>query len=375
MHRDERLIVLPQTISATIEGKQLQNALEVHRFPLMTDERDEPGTVESGRSRIDDNHRYSTQAETHPVPLYGSNERIRISRGGDGHGFYETEQRNFDVIQVTRTPMSPAVAKAFKHALAEDPTHPFVLSHLMDGMDLNGSDSWLTVGGPALAIPLTRLEPRDARSRRSKVYIQPEPDGEDVEMQIHVNNPLGLSSEDFISAARHHESLGPHGIIIGAVELASLEPISHRMGDEALTGEEVAMFKLAYDNVTIGLYPTAEEAGAALKEELGIGSRYRNKGTLFTGSPRSEFHGRYSVEGCLVLDGEEVRRSVDTELLEARATVKARVAFVDPGARRAHAGWMLVWQAYDWHRNPEQLTQYLAKDGKVLSERRSRWGY
>ncbi|HEX9229361.1 MAG TPA: hypothetical protein VF885_22410, partial [Arthrobacter sp.] len=197
-----------------------------------------------------------------------------------------------------------------------------------------------------------------------------EPDGEEMLLEVQVENAMGLAGEDFMAAARRHRALGEHGIVVGHIELVTLDPISHRLDEESLTGAEVAMFKLSYDNRTIGLHATAEEAQAALKAALLDGSRYRSTGTLHTG-PYSGFQGQYSIEGCLVLDGQEVRRSDSTELIEAVATVRARVATVDPGMRRVHAGWMLVWQADDWHRNRQHVRQYLDDDGAVLSERRS----
>ena len=373
MRSAERLIVLPQTISVSVEGKHLQNALEARRFPNMRDERDEPGTVGAGVSRLDSRWGYGEPCEPHPVPRYWGSEVIRISRENHS-GFYPQPPTNYDVIQVTKTPMSPPVAEAFIHALAEDPTHPFLRSHLLSGMDLNGSDSWLTVGGPALAIPLTRLNPADARSRRAKDYVQPEPDGEEMTLQVQVENVMGLAGEDFIAAARRHPSLGENGIVVGHVELASLDPISHRLGEGALAGDEEPMFKLAYDDETIGLYSTAQEAKAALEAALLDGTRYRSTGILHSG-PRSDFQGRYTVDGCLVREGREVRRSVSTELIEAVATVRVRLATVDPAMRRIHTGWMLVWQADDWHRNKQHVRQYLGDDGSVLAERRSHWDF
>jgi hypothetical protein len=368
MRRPERLIVLPQTITVTREGKQLENALEARPFPNMRDERDEPGTVETGTSRLDTVRRYGQRTEPHPVPVYRGVPVIRISR--EDHGFYPQPPKNFDVIRATKTAMSPAVAEAFIQALAEDPTHPFVRSHILPGMDLNGSDSWLTIGGPALAVPLTRLPLEDARSRQAKDYVAPEPEGEEVLLRVQVENAMGLASEDFIAAARRHPSLGEHSILLGHVELESLDPISHRLDNDSLDGNEVPMFKLAYDDETVGFYWTADKAQEALEEALLDGSRYRSTGLLHTG-PYSNFRGRYTVEGCLVLDGKEVRRSVSTELIEATATIRATVATVDPAQRRLHAGWMLVWQTDDWHRNKQHVRQYLNDDGEVVAERRS----
>lgn len=258
MRSRERLIVLPQTITVSAEGKNLQKALEARRFPNMRDERDEPGTVDDGVSRLDSRWRYGESGARHPVPVYGGAKVLRFSRE-DYSGFYSQPPKHFDVIEITKTVMSPAVAEAFVQALAEDPTHPFVRSHLLPGMDLNGSDSWLTVGGPALAIPLTRLDPADARSRRAKEYVEPEPDGEETTLQVQVENSMGLAGEDFMAAARRHPSLGECGIVVGRMELVALDPISHRLGGDSLTGDEEPMFRLAYDDSTIGLYSTAEE--------------------------------------------------------------------------------------------------------------------
>ncbi|WP_157672509.1 hypothetical protein [Pseudarthrobacter chlorophenolicus] len=356
----------------SLEGRQLQNALEVYRFPRMKDERDDPGSVGTGRSRLDQGRGYE-QERTHPVPLYKSADIIRISRVPDA--FFPTETVDVDVIQVTRTAMSPPVARAFIEALVDDPTHPFVLAHVNKDFDLNGSDSWLTVGGPALAIPLTWVEPRDARAARSKDYVQPKPDWTEVDLHVHVGNAEGVGSEDLIRAARRHESLGGSGITVGAVDLVSLEPVAHRVGEGGLTGNEVPMFKLVYDRQTIGLYGSAGEAQEALTAELSGGDRYFSRGTLYGGEPRTDFQGRYSVQGCLTLNGEEVEPDITTELVETKAVVRVGVATLDPGVRREHAGWMLVWQAFDWHRNPEYLTQYLDDNGDVLSQRRSGWHY
>lgn len=373
MNQFERHIVLPQTISVSIEGKQLKNALEVDRFPHMRDERDEPGTVESGRSRLDRRRHYLSDEENHPVPAYNGGARIRISRGGDG--FFSPFPKDFDVIQATSTAMSPEVAKAFKYTMAEDPTHPFVLAHLNDQWDLNGSDSWLTIGGPALAIPLTGLDRPRGRSGRGQADTPPEPEGEIVELEVHVDNYRGVRSEDFIRAARRNESLDLNGITVGPVEMISMEPLRHRTGENELTGREVAMFKLAHDGATMGLFDSLDAVQAALTEELETGSSYPTKKTLMTGSSRSDFRIRYTVEGCLVLDGKEVSPSLSTELVEAKAVVKVRKVTLEPGRKAPHIGWMLVWQAHDWHRNPETLIQHLDLDGTVLSESRSRWGY
>lgn len=372
--RFERHVVLPQTISITVEGKQLQNALEVNRFPSMKDDRDEPGTVESGRSKLDRTGYYADhEKEPHPTPLFNGVECIRISRGNDGYGFFGPERKDMDVIQATKTAMSPEVAEAFIRSLADDPAHPFVLAHIAKGFNLNGSDSWLTVGGPAFAIPLTRLDPRDARARRAKDYVQPELDGKPLELEVHVNNMRGLRGEDLIAAARRHPDLGPHGISVGAVELLSLEPLAHRADGDVLTGREIPMFKLAHDDRPLGFYATAEEAQAALEEAVGKGDHYRDEGTLFTGNHYA-LRVRYSVEGCLVLDGKEVRPSFTSELVEAKATVRVRVARLKPGRPAPHVGWMLVWQARDWHRNPEILTQHFNSDGTLISQSRSGWG-
>lgn len=374
MSQFERHIVLPQTISVSIEGKQLRNALEVDRFPHMRDERDEPGTIESGRSRLDRRRHYWSEEENHPVPGYnGGGQHIRIRRGGDA--LFDPTPKDFDVIQATGTAMSPEVAKAFKYTLAEDPTHPFVQAHIYEQWDLNGSDSWLTIGGPALAVPLTSLDRVRGRPVRGQTYVPPEPEGDIVELEVHVDNYLGVRAEDFITAARRHEALGPHGITVGPVEMISMEPLRHRTGDNELTGQEVAMFKLAHDGATMGLFDTLDAAQEALKEELETGSCYPTEKTLMTGGDRSDFRIRYTVEGCLVLDGKEVRPSLSTELVEAKAIVRVRKVTLEPGRKAPHVGWMLIWQAHDWHRNPEILIQHLDQDGTVLSASRSGWGY
>lgn len=371
----ERHVVLPQTISVVRQGKQLQNALEARPFPSMKDSRDEPGTVESGRSKLDRNRLYfDDRHQTHPVPVYNGVECIRMRRATDGHGFFTPEQKDIDVIQVTKSPLSPDLAEAFANALAEDPTHPFVLAHIAEGFELNGSDSWLTVGGPALAIPLTRIDPEDARTRRRKDYVHPDPEGELTELEVQVENLRGLRGDDFIAAARRHEVLAHDGITVGAVTMLSLKPLAYRAGEDELTGREIAMFKVACDGRTLGLYATAEEAREALLNAATAGEQYRSEGALFTGSDYA-FRASYAVEGCLVLDGREVRSSFSTELVKAKATVEVRVVRLQPGKPAPHVGWMIIWQAPDWHRNPEILTEHLDLDGSVISRSRSGWGY
>lgn len=361
-----RSIELPQTIVITREGRTLDDAFKSGTFPNMRDERDEPGTREDGVSRLDPG-RYSDSGVEHPVPQLTSAypQKIHLLHRS---GMFRSD-RTIEVIQVTETVMTPPVAEAFVQALAEDPTHPFVQTHLMPGIDLNGSDSYLSIGGPAFAIPLTYIT-AEPNARRRKDY-QPQDRGttpRQLEVRVKAND--GLVSEDFFNAVRRHRGLVSTEIVVGHPEVEELLPLQHLVQsgrDGELTGRERPMFKLTKDGATVGFFESPEDAQAAVQAAV-EGVKYRSWGYVSDRSYSGEFAFDFKVEGCLVEDGAEVRRAVSTVLVEAEATLSAEVADVAPGRGGDVAGWMFVWQAYNWHRHVSVLQQELDEAGAVVRQ-------
>lgn len=360
-HVATRQIYLPQTITITREGKTLGEALESRSFPNMRDDRDVPGTIDAGTSRLDAN-RYDHAG--HPVPRFTDEypEPVHtLHRSG-----YFGGSRTIEVVQVTGTPMSPPVAEAFVAALVDDPTHPFVQSHILPGIDLNGSDSYLSVKGPALAIPLTRSE-EDVNARRRKDYVAPGPDGEERSLEVHVRAWDGLVSEDFLSAVRRHKSLSPMEVVVGTPELESLTPLQHSVGRGSLSGDERPMFKLTQDGRTVGFFGTPEEAQGALDAAL-EGVSYEGRTYLTDRNYRGEWTHDFAISGCIVKDGAEVHPKVSATLVEAEGVVRAEVAKVAPGRGGEVAGWLFVWQAPNWHRGGTMLRQELDGEGVVVRQ-------
>lgn len=359
----ERTFALPQTITITLHGSDLLEAVNARYRPWMKDPRDDPGIDAGGISRLD--RRYDGRQVKHPVPSYGpapSGVQIRPAR----QSFVADE--GMDIIQATTTPMSPLVASAFVDALAEDPSHPFVTTHIAEGFDLNGSDSYLKVGGAALAVPLAWLHSRSGRPSKDAVEHPPEGADRDLDVHVYSDHKHGVAGADFLAAAQRHATLDPDEIVIGNNGTAGIEPISHGQRGTGLTGNEIPKFKLVQDGRTAAIFDTAEAASEALFEAMSkIGCR--DSMHLSRQTYRDEFLHKFTVQSCLVEDGAEVQRDVEMVLREAKAVVKATVATVPKGAGGPVEGWLLVWSAEDWHRNKSLLTQYLDGQGNVIGRR------
>lgn len=339
------------------------------------DDRDKPGNVHHARSALTNREAYRQPAA--PVPIYDLEtlhvvevENLSRMSARDTH----------QIIAATHTPMSLPAAESFVDLMRWNPHHRILARHLASGIDLNGSDSYFAVNGPALAIPLTEPPKPPRRRGGGKAPRIPKGWTDTVNfdgtrpLHLTVQNPYGVTITDFTRAADEHPDLAADDIVVDAtaltdiaIDTAATETRTGRTG-HAGDGLRTAYAVMVNDH-PVGYYDTVEEAHAAA---VTVVNRPPEDLTYLHDRFHNPFHTAYEVQPVLLdADGREARLTSSLRVTEATGTLHVRTETLTPPPTTPSlgmpvTGWLLAWQTPDWHRHRTLLAYLLDENGTVL---------
>jgi hypothetical protein len=364
-------VLLPQYFIEQIEEATLQEAA----LDLLTlrneggmmvmrnfDPRDKPGNIDAARSVLAD--RYDHRSA--PTPSYdiAAVEVVEIESGN-----YRRVHDVHQLIAATRTTMSVAAAEAFINLMQFTPRHPLVGRHIAPGIDLNGSDSYIAVNGPALAIPVADPPKPPRRRGGGKAAMPPagwrdEPDLDGTRpLRTTVYNPYGVTISDFIHAAQTHADLATDELLVSATAITDITPAAASSKDRSEHGLRTA-YAVMVNEHPIGYYDTVEAA-----HEAAVATVRQPPAdlTYLTDRFHNPFDTAYEVKPVLLDgDGREARLTSSLRIIEATATVHVRTEVLEADTDRPVTGWVVAWQTPDWHRNRALQDYLLDADGTVL---------